>query len=260
MDHSIERELPELSHSTDGVADRQEFLEAVRDLLRIMLPSDAVSWNARDPATGTAEVFGYESERNAFAAAMLADVEDHPMVLSYLRSAASGDLSPRRLSDVVTRRELRRTRAYVDLMRPFDAEHQLTILTMRIGQHGGGTWSFTRRTRDFTEDERDQAAMLQPALVTIERCWAARAARQPLRPDDDFGLTPRQVEILGLVARGLTATAIAHALRISPRTVGKHLQSAYEKLGRHDRLGAVERLRAAGVLPPAVDLGGSPVR
>jgi predicted ATPase/DNA-binding CsgD family transcriptional regulator len=45
-----------------------------------------------------------------------------------------------------------------------------------------------------------------------------------------YGLTPREVEVLRLVACGLTDAQIAEKLVISPRTVGKHLESIYSKL------------------------------
>ena len=44
-------------------------------------------------------------------------------------------------------------------------------------------------------------------------------------------------------ATGPTASAIAHRLRISARTVHKHLERIYPKLGVIDRLGAVLRAR-----------------
>jgi predicted ATPase/DNA-binding CsgD family transcriptional regulator len=46
----------------------------------------------------------------------------------------------------------------------------------------------------------------------------------------EYGLTPRELEVLQLVAGGLTDAQIATELVISPRTVGKHLQSIYGKL------------------------------
>jgi ATP/maltotriose-dependent transcriptional regulator MalT len=61
-------------------------------------------------------------------------------------------------------------------------------------------------------------------------------------------LTARELEVLRLVARGFTAVACGHVLRISPATVRKHLEHAYDKLGVHDRLLAVERARQLGVL------------
>lgn len=43
-------------------------------------------------------------------------------------------------------------------------------------------------------------------------------------------LTPRQTEVLRLVARGLTNAEIADALFVSPRTVHAHLRSVFRKL------------------------------
>lgn len=57
------------------------------------------------------------------------------------------------------------------------------------------------------------------------------AAREPY-PD---GLSPREVEILRLVATGLTDAEVAKKLFISPRTVNWHLGSIYRKLGFHSR-------------------------
>ena len=56
-----------------------------------------------------------------------------------------------------------------------------------------------------------------------------------LYPD---GLTQREVEVLRLVARGLTDTQVAEKLVISPRTVHTHLNSIYSKLGVTSRSAA----------------------
>lgn len=52
-------------------------------------------------------------------------------------------------------------------------------------------------------------------------------------------LTGRERAVLVLLERGLTAEAIARELGISPRTVHKHLEHLYRKLGVSDRLRAV---------------------
>lgn len=52
-------------------------------------------------------------------------------------------------------------------------------------------------------------------------------------------LTPRELEVLRLIAAGLSAPAIARQLYIEPSTVKSHLKNLYEKLGVTDRAAAV---------------------
>ena len=52
-------------------------------------------------------------------------------------------------------------------------------------------------------------------------------------------LTRREYAVLGYLADGLTAEAIARRMSTRPATVRKHLQNLYAKLGTSDRLGAV---------------------
>ncbi len=52
------------------------------------------------------------------------------------------------------------------------------------------------------------------------------------------GLTTREVEVLRLVAHGLTDVQVAEQLVISPRTVNTHLTSIYNKLGVDSRTAA----------------------
>ncbi len=52
-------------------------------------------------------------------------------------------------------------------------------------------------------------------------------------------LTAQERNVSLLLCEGMTAVAIAHRLEISPRTVEKHLENIYAKLGVCDRLGAV---------------------
>jgi DNA-binding NarL/FixJ family response regulator len=57
-------------------------------------------------------------------------------------------------------------------------------------------------------------------------------------PDPPAGLTPREIEVLGLVASGMTNARIAKDLFISLRTVETHLTSIYHKLGVTSRAAA----------------------
>ena len=57
-------------------------------------------------------------------------------------------------------------------------------------------------------------------------------------PEHPAGLTPREVEVLVLVATGLTNAQVAQRLFLSPRTVQRHLNSIYHKLGVNSRTAA----------------------
>jgi DNA-binding CsgD family transcriptional regulator len=67
-------------------------------------------------------------------------------------------------------------------------------------------------------------------------------------------LTLRECEVLKLLSRGLTASAIGRRLGIAPATARKHLQNVYNKIGVHDRLLAVEHVRVHDMVD---DGGGS---
>jgi DNA-binding CsgD family transcriptional regulator len=56
-----------------------------------------------------------------------------------------------------------------------------------------------------------------------------------------LGLSDRECEIVGWVARGKTNIEIAELLWIAPTTVRKHLENVYSKLGVHNRTAAVAR-------------------
>lgn len=67
-------------------------------------------------------------------------------------------------------------------------------------------------------------------------------ARQNIPPrPNDYGLTPREKEILELMVNGLIKKEIADKLGISPHTVNNQLRSIYEKLHVHTRGGAVAK-------------------
>lgn len=60
-----------------------------------------------------------------------------------------------------------------------------------------------------------------------------------------LGLSPREAEVLRLLARGLDTQAICVQMSISPRTVHKHTERIHSKLGTHDRAQAIATALAA---------------
>ena len=75
------------------------------------------------------------------------------------------------------------------------------------------------------------------AAPTLARAdgLAARLAPAPGYP---AGLTAREVEVLGLVAAGLSNAEVAARLYLSPRTVEQHVRSIFNKLGVSSRIAA----------------------
>jgi DNA-binding CsgD family transcriptional regulator len=106
------------------------------------------------------------------------------------------------------------------------------------GNHTMLAWLQRRSGTDFDEVDVVVAGLLQPGLCSGMR--GLLVGRAPL--------TARELGVLELVATGLTATAVARRCGISVRTVHKHLENVYRKLGCADRLSAVLAAREAGFL------------
>ena len=66
---------------------------------------------------------------------------------------------------------------------------------------------------------------------------------------DALGITPRELEILSLVAEGLSNREIADRLFVSENTVKTHCSRAFDKLGARRRTQAVQLGKELGLLP-----------
>jgi DNA-binding NarL/FixJ family response regulator len=80
---------------------------------------------------------------------------------------------------------------------------------------------------------RGQSFLYPSAVATLVRDYVERG-----RPDDQqFDiLTPRELEVLKLIAEAKTSKDIAKELFISIKTVERHRQNILEKLGMNDRV------------------------
>lgn len=75
--------------------------------------------------------------------------------------------------------------------------------------------------------------------VVVEAVLAGAGHRPvPTRRERPSGLTEREVEVLGLVVRGLSNREMADILYLSPKTVDHHVQHIYDKIGVSTRVGA----------------------
>lgn len=74
---------------------------------------------------------------------------------------------------------------------------------------------------------------------------------------DLHGLTPRELEVLGLVVDGCSNQEIARTLVVAPRTAATHVEHVLLKLGTPTRTHAAVRAEREGLYVPAVSRAGS---
>ena len=98
----------------------------------------------------------------------------------------------------------------------------------------------------------DGDALLAPAVTrrVIEQFVRAPSGRAEPQPNSIGDLSDREVEVLQLMARGLSNTEIAEALFVSGTTVKTHVSHILTKLGVRDRVQAVVEAYESGVVTP----------
>ena len=148
------------------------------------------------------------------------------------------------MSDFLSRRQIRDSGMYSDCLRPIDVEHVLTLClphspgrTLRVNFYRGAGPEFSQRDRDLL-------TILRPHLDLIYRSQCHRRHPPP-------ALTPREWEVLHLVAAGRTNRQIGRQLSISEATARKHLEHVFARLGVSSRTEAVNRAFGKGVPEPS---------
>jgi len=96
------------------------------------------------------------------------------------------------------------------------------------------------------QDRVTQGALDADSVAAV--LAVAGHARKNVRRDD--ALTPRETEILGLVARGLSNRDIATRLVLSEKTVRNHVERTYAKIGATNRVGASLYALERGLVAP----------
>ena len=106
------------------------------------------------------------------------------------------------------------------------------------------------RSRDEAAAELRRAAVAGEMDGSAVDAVLAAAGHTPRRkPTAPAGLTPRELEVLVLAARGGTTRAVASKLGIAPKTAGNHLEKIYSKIGVSSRAEAAMYAMQHGLIP-----------
>jgi DNA-binding CsgD family transcriptional regulator len=143
-------------------------------------------------------------------------------------------------SDFYSARQWHSTGMYADCIRPQGIEHHLMLTLPEMPEHATGPGRYLRLVLhrgpgpEFSERDRALLVLLRPHLY--QAYLDAEQRRHPAPR-----LTPRENELLRLLAAGHTNSQIARRLGISEGTVRTHLENIYAKLGVSSRTAAVTR-------------------
>ncbi|MCV7363926.1 HD domain-containing phosphohydrolase [Mycolicibacterium neworleansense] len=89
--------------------------------------------------------------------------------------------------------------------------------------------------------------------AAVDAVLEAAGGPRPRRRVGPDGLTPREIEVLGLIARGASTRQVATALGISPKTAGTHIERIYTKTGSSTRSTATLYAVTHGLLDTVAD-------
>ncbi len=166
----------------------------------------------------------------------------HPLVCEHGRNPAA---VTKRIGDLMPASEFHRTPLYNEYYRAIGIEH-VTAVPIHVDRRLLVSFVLNRAAAPFTDRERKLLDVVRPHLANLYRLGVAidRTRQAPTDTADvaDLALTPREREVLDWVAGGKTNRDIAAIVGASPRTVEKHLERIYEKLGVETRTAAVMRV------------------
>ncbi len=175
-----------------------------------------------------------------------AHLHEHPVLAHY---RATGADEPAKISDFLGRQEFHNLGLYSEFYRHIPVEDQIAFTMPAAGDGQVIAIALNRAERDFTDADRDVlsavAGPLSNAMRRARSRHRAHVAVATASSDGLAGLTDRELQVLQLAAQGSTNQAIARTVGVSPRTIAKHLEHVYRKLGVTSRAAAVYRTARA---------------
>jgi DNA-binding CsgD family transcriptional regulator len=159
-----------------------------------------------------------------------------------------GSERPLRSSDLFTRQGFRDRQIVAELFSHLELDHQVAF-SIVIDTDDLLCVAANRKGGDFSDAEIDRLCALHRPLAAVASRLARRSSPSVEAPVGDGCLSPRETEVLSLVATGMTNDQIGRRLGISARTVNKHLEHIFVKTGLANRTEAAGRWRPTGRSP-----------
>lgn len=175
----------------------------------------------------------------------------HPIATAYARTSERTVLT----TSMVEPPEAPGAPDYMAELRELGIDQQLWI-PVSVLEGGPQVVGACRARHEYSRTEIQIAQFAQRVLLPLHRHVTVLAGARAVQWSEcaqELRLTARQVAVLQLVAEGLTARATARRLHVSPRTVHRHLENAYRRLQVTDRVTAVRRAQAAGLLQLSIE-------
>ena len=184
-------------------------------------------------------------------------MHESPITRHFARHPGRGVIG---VSDLMPRSEWRANAVYREALRHLAFDDQLALV-FSLSDGNGHAITLGRTGRAFGAREAGLLRLVEPHVrAAVRRAleapeayravhtrrgsvqWTVRSGAAIVTPTAP-ALTARELEVLALVAAGLANQQIGRRLHLAPRTVDKHLENAFGKLGAHSRVEALVNLR-----------------
>jgi DNA-binding CsgD family transcriptional regulator len=241
--------LLELIGDVYGLLEIDELRHGLLDSLHRVLPSEYVSLN--DVHASPEQIVTIMAPSVPSLMGRWAEHAHENPLLRHVQRTLDGRAY--RFSDVITPAELHELPLYREVYAPLGVEHQMAF-TLPASPDRVLAIALSRARGDYSDAERDFANEARPFLIqaylnavaheSLRSAGSGSTAMPALDPLIAAGMTAREADVLCLVALGRSNQHIATELGISDRTVGKHLEHSFRKLGVRDRSTAAGRVWA----------------
>lgn len=229
-----------------AISEPEVFFREILVIIRKILSSELASYNEYDAVRRIKKVVNSSMDHDRVfrkhEAAIRKYLPTHPgFTVSSLNQCTI-------LSDIIKQDAFKKTELYNEYYRHLNVESQM--FTEFPSPHGmRSLMILSRNARNFTERERFMLGLIKPHIIGAYRnaleLHRYREKVALFERGGDFpalralGLTGREAVILGWAAKGKTNADIAMILGISRRTVEKHFERVFEKLGVETKIAAV---------------------